>query len=290
MIDGTAVDTSTMLVLAAIALAEGLVRVPAGAVVLRRILNGAWQIEERAGPGDRLRLVHWWSPWTEALVVSPGSVGGVPLTRAGLISRMAAIATVRRAARIVGAATLILLVVGVPASFGLAGAIGGLWALAGVVSGQITLAILSWWGLKLLGVSRRERWRSLPANLNPFAAPAAASRLLALATAGASAITVAQTLLPSESWAKWFRPLAYDAGVAFTLDRDLAGELESAEEAVAQVLSQRPAMANDVLWCPRCASTYQAGARKCADCDITLLTASQTVAPLVGLRPAPILR
>jgi hypothetical protein len=290
MMGGTAVDTSTMLVLAAIALAEGLARVPAGAVVLRRMLNGAWQIEEPAGPGDRLRLVHWWSPWTEAVVVPPTPSGGARLTRADLVSRMARVATVRRVARIIGAATLILLVVGVPASFGLAGAVGGLSALAGVLTGQLALGVLSWWGLKLLGTDRRQRLGSLPAHLNPFGAPALASRLLAAATAGATATTVAQILLAPESWARWFRPQAYDAGVAFTLDRDLAGELESAAEAVVQVLSQRPSMANDALWCPRCASTYLAGSRKCADCDIPLLTATQTVAPLVRFRPAPILR
>jgi hypothetical protein len=278
MMGGPAVDTSTMLVLAAIVLAEGLVRVPAGAVVLRRVLTGAWQIEEVAGPGDKLRLVHWWSPWTEAIVVPARTAGGTPLSRAQLISRLSAIVTVRRAARIIGAVTLILLVVGVPASFGLAGAVGGVLFLAGVLTGQVALAGLSWWGLNLLGASRREQWRSLTPNLNPFAAPALPSRLLAAAIAGATPATAARVLLPAESWARWFRPQAYDAGVARILDRDLTRELEAADQAVAQVLAQRPAMADDLLWCPRCASTYHPGTRMCADCDVTLLAASQSVA------------
>jgi hypothetical protein len=278
MTAGTAVDTSTMLVLAAIALAEGLTRVPAGAGVLRRVLNEAWQIEAHAAPGDRLRLVHWWSPWTEAIVVPPGS-GARPPARAELVSRLETTAVVRRAARVIGAATLMLLVVGVPAGFSLAGAVGGLLSFAAVLTGQVALAVLNWFGLKLLGASRRERLRSLPINLNPFAAPGLSSRLLAATFAEATPAAVARTLLSAERWAKWFRPQAYDAGVARTLDRDLAGELEAAEQAIADVLALRPLMADDVLWCPRCASTYQSGARQCADCGIPLLSASQSVAP-----------
>jgi hypothetical protein len=287
MMDGAAVDTSTMLVLAAIALAEGLGRVPAGSVVLRRFLNGAWQIEEPAGPGDRLRLVHWWPPWTDTLVVPPRSSGTVPLSQAELVARIAAISTVRRAARVTGVVTLVLLVVGVPAGLGLAGAVGGLTALGGVVAGQITLGFLGWRGLTSLRAARRERLRLLTANLNPFAAPALASRLLAAACAGATSATVARILLSPERWATWFRPRAYDAGVAQNLDEELAEDLEAADDAIAQVLAQRPQMASDGLWCPRCAATYHAGARACADCNIGLLEASEAVAPTTRFRPAP---
>jgi hypothetical protein len=285
MIGNTAVDTSTMLVLAAIALAEGVARVPAGSVVFRRFLHGAWSVEGPTGPGNRLRLVHWWSPWTEALV-APRSHEAAPLNQARLISRMAATATVRRTARIIGAATLLLLVIGVPAGFGLAGAVGGMSALGSVLLGQIALGLLGWRGLGQLGVARRERLTALASILNPFAAPALAARLLAAATAGATPETVGRTLLSSQRWASWFRPRAYDAGVALQPDPDLAHGLEAADEAVAQVLAQRPPMASDALWCPRCAATYRAVATECAECSITLLKASQTVAPQ-RLRPEP---
>jgi hypothetical protein len=287
MTAGTAVDTSTMLVLAAIALAEGSGRVPAGSVVLRRFLNGAWQIEGATSRGDRLRLVHWLPPWTDTLVVPPRPSGAVPLSQADLVARIAAIATIRRAARVLGALTLILLVVGVPAGFGLAGAVGGLTALGGVVAGQITLGLLGWCGLASLGAARRERVRLLTTNLNPFAAPALASRLLAAASAGATPATVTRTLLSPQRWANWFRPRAYDAGVAQNLGGELAEDLEDADDAIAQVLAQRPTMASDGLWCPRCAATYQAPATACADCNIDLLEASEAVAPTGRFRPAP---
>jgi hypothetical protein len=286
MMNGAAVDTSTMLVLAAIALAEGLERVPAGSLVLRRFLNGPWQIEEPSGTGDRLRLVHWWAPWTEAVTVPAGGCSARPLSRAELVSRLNAILVVRRTARVIGAATLTLLIVGVPAAFGLAGAVGGLVSLGGVFAGQVALALLTWRGLSLLSAGPQQQWRSLAPNLNPFAAPGAGSRLLARAVAGAAPATVAQTLLTPGRWAKWFRPQAYDAGVARTLERDLGNELEGAEETIAAALAQRPVMSGDVLWCPRCAATYHSGSRECADCNIPLLAASQSVTPLIRLRPA----
>jgi hypothetical protein len=159
-----------------------------------------------------------------------------------------------------------------------------LFALGSVLTGQIALGLLGWRGLGHLGAPRRERIRSLVATLNPFVAPSLASRLLAAAIAGATPATVAQTLLSPERWVSWFRPHAYDAGVA--LKQDLAQRLEVAEDAVTQVLAQRPTMAGDVLWCPRCAATYQAVARECADCNVTLLQAWQTVAPTLRLRQA----
>jgi hypothetical protein len=287
MMDGAAVDTSTMLVLAAIALAEGTGRVPAGSVMLRRFLSGAWQIEEPAGPGNRLRLVHWWPPWTDTLVVPPRSNEAVPLSQADLVARIAATATVRTAARVIGAVTLTLLVVGVPAGFGLAGAIGGLTVLGGVAAGQITLGLLGWRGLASLRAARRERMRLLTASLNPFTAPALASRLLAAACAGATPATVARTLLSPERWASWFRPRAYDAGVAQNLDEELGKDLEAADDAIAQVLAERPKMARNGRWCPRCAATYHAGATACADCNIDLLEASEGVYPTAARsRPA----
>jgi hypothetical protein len=286
---GTAVDASTMLVLAAIALAEGLARVPAGAVVLRRFMNGAWQIEGPTGPGGRFRLVHWWPPWTDTLVVPPRSSGTVPVRQADLAARIATITTVRRAARVVGAGTLILLVVGVPVGVGGAGAIGGLVALGGVLAGQITLGLLGWRGLAALGRGRGERARLLAAILNPFAAPATASRLLAAATAGATPATVARTLLSPEQWAGWFRPWAYDASVAKNPHQELGQELEAADDAIMQVLALRPPMANDGLWCPRCAATYRAGTTACSDCDIILLQSSQAIVPTAPLRPTPTL-
>jgi hypothetical protein len=123
-------------------------------------------------------------------------------------------------------------------------------------------------------MARPKRARLLAAQLNPFAAPALASRLLAAAAAGATAAAVARTLLSEEHWVAWFRPHAYDARVGQTSSRELTWGLEAPDDAITQVLELRPTMASDGLWCPRCAATYRAGASTCADCNISLLDAS----------------
>ncbi len=279
--EALSVDNSTVIVLAAIALVEGLARVPAGALVLRRILLGNWQVSGLPASESRLQLVHWWPPWTDTLVLS-SSNNSEPLTRAELQERLRAIAPTRRAARVVGAVTLIVLVIGIPAGLGLAGVIGGLVAAGCMLVGQMILGVLGWHGLRAIGSPWRARIRLAAQALNPFAAPAVASRLFAAAASGATPLTVAQTLLPPDHWLAWFRRRAYDAAVALTPDRELETDLEGAQEAIASALAQRPRMESDHRWCPRCAATYQAGTIACLECEVLLLTAAESAVP-VGL-------
>lgn len=280
MIGAVAVDTGTVLVLAAVALAEGVVRVPAGALVLRRILIGAWQVSGSSRLQSRPRLVHWWPPLTESLVLTSPSASA-RLTSADLQRRLEATATTRLAARVVGTVTLIVLVVGIPVGVGSAGLIGGLVAAACVLAGQMVLGVLGWRGLRALGTPRPARLRLAPQILNPFASPTVASKLLAAAVAGATPLAVARTLLTPDRWATWFRRRAYDAGVAGATDRELAQDLEAARDAVVHVLAQRPAMASDHRWCPRCAATYRSGTAACVECDVALLTATEAAMPSV---------
>jgi hypothetical protein len=278
MIGAVAVDTSTVLVLAAVALAEGIVQVPAGAVVLRRFLLGPWQVSGSPAQQSRLQLVHWWPPWTDTLVLTSSS-SSAPLTGMDLQERLRATAWTCRAARVVGAVTIIVLVVGIPVSIGYAGLIGGLVAAGCMFAGQVILGALGWRGLRALGAPRPARLRLAAQTLNPFASPGVASRLLAAAVAGEPPLTIANTLLTPERWAAWFRRRAYDAGVALTIDRELDQGLAAAREAVARVLAQRPAMASDHRWCPRCAATYRSGIVACVECDVALLAATETAVP-----------
>jgi hypothetical protein len=262
-----AVDLSTVAVLAAISLSEGIGRVPAGALVLRRTLFGPWRVGESAGPPGR--LVQGWPPLLEALVL-PSRGGAASLSRADLQRRLALINRVRHAAGAVGAITLIGLVLGIPLGVEIAGWAGGLVAVVGVAIGQIGLAAIGWRGLRLLGADRRVRWRLVAVTLNPFAAPSVASRILSAAVAGASPLTVARTLLPPHTWTAWFRPRAYDARIAGISDGDLSRDLEDADEAIEAVLRQKPYAGEDHRWCPRCGGTYQAGFTTCAECEVPL--------------------
>jgi hypothetical protein len=265
-----AVDLDTVAVLAAISLSEGIGRVPAGALVLRRTLGGPWRVGETVVRPGRLRLVQWWPPLLEALVLPSHGGGARLLTRADLQGRLDLIRRVRHAARAVGAITLIGLVLGIPLGVEAAGWAGGLLAMAAVVTGQMGLAALGWRGLRLLGANRRGCWRFVAVTLNPFAAPSVATRILSAAVAGASPLTVARTLLPPHTWAAWFRPLAYDARVARIRDENLSHDLEDADEAIEAVLGQKPYAGEDDRWCPRCGATYQAGFTTCAECEVPL--------------------
>jgi hypothetical protein len=265
-----AVDLSTVVVLAAISLSEGIGRLPGGALVLRRTLVGPWRVGETVVRPGRLRLVQCWPPLLEALVIPGGGDAAPRLNRADLQRRLASITQVRHAARALGAITLIGLVLGIPLGLGIAGWVGGLLALAGVVTGQIGLAAIGWRGLRLLGTDRRVCWRLVAVTLNPFAAPSVATRILVAAVAGASPLTVARTLLPPATWAAWFRRRAYDARVARIPDEDLSRDLEDANEAIDAVLGQKPQAGGDDGWCPRCGDTYQAGFTTCAECEVPL--------------------
>ena len=60
----------TIAILALLTLIEGMRRVPAGSVVLRRVLFGLWTVE-RPEPAERLRLLSWWSPIVTTIVLAP---------------------------------------------------------------------------------------------------------------------------------------------------------------------------------------------------------------------------
>jgi ribosomal protein L40E len=278
MIPGMALDTGTVLVLAAVALMEGLTRVPAGALILRRRLGGSWKVAGRVEVAQ-LRLVHFWPPCTETLVLQQSSEPAPAVGRTELLSRLDRIESPRRWAGGAGLLTQLILIVGIPLGIGAAGAVGGLLVAGGVLLGQAALWLLAWRGLRRLGTGRPARRRLLLSILNPFAAPAVSSRLMAEACAGATPLTVAQTLLPHLTWATWIRRRAYDADAQLIDDREMAEQLEESGRAITQVLELRPEMGHQEQWCPRCAATYQAGFTECRDCEVNLLRADESFRP-----------
>lgn len=274
MIPGMALDTGTVLVLAAVALAEGLVKVPAGALLLRRRLGGSWRVAGRA-EAAQLRLVHFWPPCTETLVLQQPADTAPPVRRSELLSKLDRVEPARRRAGVAGLFAQLALIFGIPLGIGVGGAGGGLLMAGCVLVGQVTLALFAWRGLRRLGTARPAVRRILLSVLNPFAAPAISSRLMAEACGGATPLAVAQALLPYPAWSAWFRRRAYDAAAELTDDREIAEQLEESGHAIAQVLAQRPAMSGQEHWCPRCAATYQAGFTECRDCEVKLLRSDE---------------
>ncbi|HEX7335914.1 MAG TPA: hypothetical protein VF252_01800 [Gemmatimonadales bacterium] len=285
MIPGMALDTGTVLVLAAVALVEGLAKVPAGALILRRRLGGSWRVAGRV-EAAQLRLVHFWPPCTETLVLQQTPGATPPVGKSELGSKLDRVESSRRWASVAGLFTQLALILGIPLGIGVAGAMGGLLMAGCVVVGQAALGLLAWNGLRRLGTGRPARSRIVLSVLNPFAAPAISSRLMAEACAGAMPLAVAQALLPHPAWSAWFRRRAYDAAAELSDDREIAEQLEESDRAIAQVLAQRPAMGHEEHWCPRCAATYQAGFTECRDCEVRLLRSDEAFRPRGASLPA----
>lgn len=285
MIPVMALDTGTVLVLAAVALIEGVAKVPAGALILRRRLAGSWKVAGRTEVAQ-LRLVHFWPPCTETLVLQHTSDPAPPVSQSELLSKLDRIESSRRWAGVAGLLTQLSLIIGIPLGIGVAGAVGGLLMGGCVLMGQAALGLLAWRGVRRLGTGRPALRRLLLSVLNPFAAPAISSRLMAEACAGATPLAVARTLLPHRAWAAWFRRRAYDAAAALVDDREITEQLEESGRAIAQVLALRPAMSQQEHWCPRCAATYQAGFTECSDCEVKLLRSDELFRPRATGLPA----
>lgn len=190
----------------------------------------------------QLRLVHFWPPCTETLVLQQPSGTTPPVGKRELRSKLDRVESSRRWASMAGLFIQLALILGIPLGIGVAGAIGGLLMAGCVLVGQAGLGLLAWRGLRRLGTGRPAHRRIVLSVLNPFTAPAISSRLVAEACAGAMPLAVAQALLPHPAWSAWFRPRAYDAAAELIDDREIAEQLEESGRAIAQVLAQRPTM------------------------------------------------
>ena len=112
-------DWSTVVILAAVTLLDGVRRVPAGALVLRQVLAGRWTVADReAEPG--LRLVSAWSSFTLPLIIPSGGVSGADApgdhAHTSLDDRLARARGVVGFLRLLGASIVLAIVLGVPAA------------------------------------------------------------------------------------------------------------------------------------------------------------------------------
>ena len=65
-------DLGTVALLAFITLLDGVRRIPAGALVLRRVGFGAWRVSDEGSDRDRWMLVSWWPPISHHVVAAAG--------------------------------------------------------------------------------------------------------------------------------------------------------------------------------------------------------------------------
>jgi hypothetical protein len=200
----------TSAILAFLLWVEGLRRVPAGALVLRRLLAGPWRAGALA-PNGGPSAVAWWPPLTLSLVVPPADGPDGDAVAARLASRLGRALPLVGVLRVLAGAALLALVVGVPVAARRYGAYGLLAGVAGLLALTLACATVAFVAFRRLGAGRAAAVRLGAPLAWPISAPSAPERLLAYAVAGAPPVAVAAALLPAAHFARWVRPFAYDA-------------------------------------------------------------------------------
>jgi len=258
----------TIAILALLTLIEGMRRVPAGSVVLRRVLFGPWTVE-RPEPAERLRLLSWWSPIMTTIVLAPRpsyQKTSVKDVRARLEGRE--LYTALFDLRVLGAVELVVLVLGLPLALQRFGAMGFFVGL-GVV---LLLCLTIFTALVLSGRTLGKRWRWAFPFLSPFSAPRAAEVLLEEALRDVPPAVAGSALLPADAFLVFVRPFVYDASNGGDVDRRFLEGMNLNE--LRATLAQRPrgtSQNGQGLWCPRCGATFIHG-DSCSECGVHLVT------------------
>jgi len=281
-------DVSIALVLYAVVVTEGMRRLPARAVVMRRFLFGRWSI---AGPGQLpagLRLLTWCPSASAPLALAPAADVDSFLGVRRRIHRMQA--RLRRTRghvawlRALGALAMVAFVAGVPAATHRAGIIGLLAALGVVVTIAAIAALIVFRALRRIGVSNGAAFVAAARVLNPFATPHASELVETRAARGAPVLCAAWVLAGGPAVVGAERPLVFDALRgraddpdaralrAFVGDADLETTLYRGGERFGD---------GNRTFCPRCGSEYVVETSDCADCVGVALVGSGHGGPTV---------
>ncbi len=267
------VDWQVVGLFAVLVLAEGLRRVPAGGLIVRRIGWSGWKPTGEEEARTRWRLVSWWSPVASALVLPP--LGDpASLSTDELAAR---VDVARRAAPWLaggGELALAALVLGLPIASARFGALG-FYAGAGVV---VALAVAT----ASIGVSALRRLACMgaprPGRVLGWYSPFASGRVLEgvyeAALAGVSPAQALRMLAGEQVFAEWARPRAYDVVHSGLVDPDLSAAADIAT--LKRIVASEPRMDSGAgSYCPRCAATWSVVRESCSDCDVALVSRAQ---------------
>lgn len=264
-------DWATTAALLGVLLAEGIRRLPAGAIVLRRTLRGNWRIVHGPTVRPEWRLVSIWAPFLEHLVIQAGMPADLFPTDDGgrqgdhrrrLPSRLT-IATFR----IAGGALLLVVALGVPAATATFGITG--------LARSVVLAFLCSTVVALSAAMHLERivggWRAALTSaaplLSPFAAPRVAEMLLQTTVNGLAASAALEVLVRPDDFQRWARVHAYDTLEARSSALGCApgGRLEAIIAAIPE------SCGHGDRFCPRCGAVFLAHVEECSDCVSVVL-------------------
>lgn len=277
MVEGWILDWSTMIVLAAIVVLEGVRRVPPGAIILRRVPGSGWSVADGQPPTRRWGLASWGAPAAMHVVVEPDT--GEPARGLEEVSELLGHLRWRLATlRVLGGIALLGIVMGVPTVAARFGGRGLLASLVAVFGLSIVITVVSGMTVRhVVGASRGATVRAVRGILSPFAAPRAAEIVLERAMAGVAPLVAARVLVGGERFARWVRPGAYDL-VAASGRRDDGGEAGdtmgveieralSRDECRAIVETPPAGRVETEPYCPRCGDLYRDEVVSCTSCD-----------------------
>lgn len=259
------IDYGTAGLLAGIALLEGLRRVPAGALVLRRPIWGGWRVAAEPGQ-SRTTIVSWWAPFTVSLLVAPKEITPDPESGA-LASRWTTARRFAPAAGVLGGITLVSLVLGIPVAIAKAGVTGFLAALGLTAAASIGTGVVCGVALRALGASRGTAWRRGLACLSPFTAPRAIEVVYEAALAPATPLEATRAVLSPGAFREWIRPAVWDHLAGDAASEELGRLIPPSE--MASLVADPGSGLDDggSTFCPRCGSAWRlADGSSCPAC------------------------
>jgi hypothetical protein len=263
-------DVGSSLALAAVMLANGMRKVPAGATVFRRIGIGPWRVARPAADTARLDFVSWWSPFSLSVLVDATP----PESRQRVQERPVPV-WLRIAMIVVGTKVQLLLVFVLPAAVKFAGVKGLVFSLAALLALGVTQVVLRTAVLRRSGVPVSRALRRSAGFASPFNAPRAYEQTIEDTYRGADALTTARALLTRADFDAHVRARAYDRLVRGKRDPELDAVCSTID--LERIVSLPKDDADPLhVRCPRCAASYRAEVSVCADCDLALSGPAQT--------------
>jgi hypothetical protein len=264
--------------LALIAVSDGLRLLPAGAIVVSRVLLGDWSLSKTAATnsGNTVRLITWCGPLVQPLVLRTDQHSTLSARR--LLTRFRArrrrTQSLVGALRVVGTLTLLALVAGVPLLTSRSGVWGLLLGVSIVLCLCVVQTVLAVFAFRRAGETPFRALLGASRFLWPFSAPRAAEEVMTRVAMGVPALIVVDQLLKPEAFTGFARPLLFDAVVRGEETGPVAALRQHlGASRVAAILNAPPPMPDGDVYCPRCGASFYRSARVCSDCsDVELLT------------------
>jgi hypothetical protein len=281
---------SAGVLLAAVAVADGIRALPAGAILIRHLPLVGWRLADAPEHPARLRLLSWCIPLSLPLVVDAEeellAPGTLRRTMTRLRSRRRRVERHLVALRALGMVTLATLIAALPLLVGRS----GVWGL--IVGLGILLALcLAQFGIGAIALARggASRWTAAlraAKYLWPFTAPRAAEEVQRQVAAGVPALVLLHELLPPNEFAGIARPLVYDVLAHSQPRPGVAALMEHLGlERAHALIATAPERGDGDAYCPRCGKEFYAGIERCSDCiGVGLVSAVTPGPPAV---PAP---